>query len=237
MLAGCRPLTAAAAPRASELPSAAPSGVVAGSATADDYLWFAGVEDLADGFCFTWVRGLTPQQVITATGGQDLERIDWEQLVGSGDGQQAGAEQYFYGVAHVAAWSLLIEDNGTFGTTDDRVRPLSRGTTLVSHYRAPDGHGRLLVLEDEAVRLDFDPIEADKIIGRATGGLAPVIDAAGFSYAQRFRSGDQTAYRTYCTAAAFALTERLTGVAMTEKLLETLTYLLASVPRLRPSGG
>jgi hypothetical protein len=255
MLAGCGPLTAAAAPRASELPSAEPSGaasvrpsgvVLAGpsrvasagrAATAEDYLWFAGVDDLADGFCFTWVRGLTPEQVINATGGQDLERIDWEQLVGSGDGQQTGAEQYFYGVAHVADWSLLIEDNGTFGTTDDRVGPLSRGTTLVSHYRAGDGHGRLLVLEDEAVRLDFDPIEAEKITGRAADAFAPFLDAAGFSYAQRLRSGDQAAYRTYCTAAAFALTERLTGVAMTEKLLETLTYLLTSVPRSLHPGG
>jgi Family of unknown function (DUF6461) len=234
-------VTAAAAPRASESPSASPSGLVAGSegraATADDYLWFAGVDDLADGFCFTWVRGLTPAQVITATGGQNLERIGWEQLVGSGDGQQEGAEQYFYGVAHVGDWSLLVEDNGTFGTTDDRVRPLSRGTTLVSHYRARDGHGRLLVLEDEAVRLDFDPIEAGEITGRAADALTPVIDAAGFPYARRLRSGDQTAYRTYCTAAAFALTERLTGVAMTENLLETLTYLLTSVPRRIPTVG
>jgi hypothetical protein len=201
------------------------------AATADDYRWFAGVDDLAEGFCFTWVRGLTPQQVIKATGGTELERIAWEQLVGSGDGQQAGADRYFFGIAHIGEWALLVEDNGSFGTTDSRVGPLSRGTTLVSHYRARDGHGRLLVLEDEDVRLDFDPIEAEKITGRAADALAPVIDAAGFSSAQRLRSGDQAAYRTYCMEAAFALTERLTGVAMTEDLLEKLTYLLTSVLR------
>jgi hypothetical protein len=221
-------------PLASGLPSVAPSGsglLVGRAATADDYSWFAGVDDLADGFCFTWVRGLTPQQVIKATGGKELERVVWEQLVGSGDGQQAGADRYFYGVAHVGEWALLVEDSGTFGTTDSRVRPLSRGTTLVSNYRARDGHGRLLVLEDEEVRLDFDPIEAEKITGRAADALALVIDAAGFSYAQSLRSGDPTVYRRYCMEAAFALTERLTGVAMTEDLLEKLTYLLTSVPR------
>ena len=208
-----------------------PGLIVGRAATAEDYAWFAGVDDLAEGFCFTWVRGLTPEQVITLTGGTELERIAWEQLVGSGDGQEAGADRYFYGVAHVGDWALLVEDSGSFGTTDSRVRPLSRGTTLVSHYRARDGHGRLLVLEDEDVRLDFDPIEAEKITGRGAGSLAPIIDAAGFSYARRLRSGDQTAYRKYCMEAAFALTERLTGIGMTEDLLEKLTYLLTSVPR------
>jgi hypothetical protein len=189
------------------------------------------VGDLAEGFCFTWVRGLTPEQVITSTGGKELERVAWEQLVGSGDGQETGADRYFYGVAHVGDWALLVEDSGSFGTTDSRVRPLSRGTTLVSHYRARDGHGRVLVFKDEDVRLDFDPIDAEKIAGRGADSLAPIIDAAGFAYAQRLRSGKQTAYRTYCMEAAFALTERLTGIGITEELLQKLTYLLTSVLR------
>jgi hypothetical protein len=214
-----------------EPPGSVPALVVGRAATAEDYRWFAGVSDLAEGFCFTWVRGLTPQQVIELTGGTELERVAWDQLVGSGDGQQAGADRYFYGVAHVGDWSLLVEDSGNFGTTDSRVRPLSKGTTLVSHYRARDGHGRVLVLEDEDVRLDFDPIEPGKITGRGADSLAPVIDAAGFTYAQELRSGDQTAYRAYCMEAAFALTERLTGIGMTEDLVENSTYLLTSVPR------
>lgn len=242
MLAGCQATGAGAAPRESSVPSALPSPsvspspspslIVGRAAVAEDYRWFDGIEDLEDGFCFTWVRERTPQQVITDTGGKELERIGWNQLVGSGDGQQAGADRYFFGVAHVAEWSLLVEDGGTFGTTDSQVRPLSRGTTLISHYHARDGHGRLLVLDDETVRLDFDPAASDRLTGASATDLAPVIDAAGFTRARQLRpTTTQPTYQAYCVAAAFALTERMTGVGMTEALLQTLTYLLTSVPR------
>ena len=200
-------------------------------AVAADYAWFSGVEDLALGFCFTWVRGLTPEQVIKTSAGRELERIGWEQLVGSGDGQQAGSEQYFYGVAHVGDWALLVEDNGAFGTTDLEARTLSRGTTLASFSWKASGGGRVLVLEDGSYRLDFDPVAAGKLSGWGVSELAPVVQAAGFLAARELRGGDQGEYRNYCRSSAFAFVERVTGVAMTEELLKTLTYLLTSVPR------
>jgi hypothetical protein len=201
--------------------------VLGRKAVAGDYRWFAGVDDLAEGFCFTWVRGLTPEQVIQVSAGKELERIGWEQLVGSGDGQAAGADRFFYGVAHVGDWALLVEDNGTFGTTDEQVRTLSRGTTLVSFYWGADGHARVLVLEDASFRLDFDPLEAGKLSGWGADALKPLVDAAGFAAAPAAGGID----RTYCKEAAFAFVERVTGVAMTKDLLEKLTYLLTSVKR------
>jgi hypothetical protein len=242
-LTGCGSVLAGAAPRESEGPApaspsasvaspSAPALIVGRDAVAADYRWFAGVDDLREGFCFTWVRGLTPQQVIQRSEGQELERIGWEQLVGSGDGQAAGADRFFYGVAHVADWALLVEDNGTFGTTDSEVRTLSLGTTLVSFYSGADGRARVLVLEDASFRLDFDPLEAGKLSGWGADALAPMVDAAGFGAAQALRrDGDQREYRRYCMEASFAFVERLTGVAMTLSLLEKLTYLLTSVER------
>jgi hypothetical protein len=235
LLAGCEPVRATAAPvEPGQSPGAVvpePAVSVAGrAAVPGDYAWFAEIKDFGEGFCFTWVHGMTPAQVIKASGGKELERIGWEQLVGSGDGQDAGAGQYFYGVAHVGDWALLVEDGGAFGATESRVGPLSRGTTVVSHWRAADGHGRLLVLEDQAVRLDFDPVEPEKVGGRGAASLASVMEAAGFQEAQRLRAGDPAKYQQWCMEAAFALTERLTGVAMTRALLEKLTYLLTSVP-------
>ena len=242
MLGGCQAARAGEAPvggggspavpavKLSPAPAVSSLLVVGRAAVAEDYRWFGGVQDFGHGFCFTWVQGRTPQQVIKATGGKELERIGWDQLVGSGDGQQTWADRYFYGTAHVAEWALMVEDGGDFGTTDSRVLPLSRGTTLISHYRREDGRGRLLALEDGKVRLDFDPLDAGKRVGSGAVDLAPVIDDAGFGAARRLRSGDQGEYRAYCTEAAFALVERMTGVAMTKELLETLTYLLTSVP-------
>jgi hypothetical protein len=178
------------------------------------------------------VQNLTSQQVFTRLGATELERISWRQLVGSGDGQQPGATQSFFGAATVGNWSLMVEDNGALGTTNSVVDPLSAGTTVVSHYRGGDGHGRLLLLSDRQVWLDFDPIEPQKRTGVAAGDLAPVIDAVGFRYAASIRLGeDPKAYRAYCMRAAFALTERLTGIPMTLDLLHGRTYLLASLPR------
>ncbi|WP_424535488.1 DUF6461 domain-containing protein [Sphaerisporangium viridialbum] len=41
-------------------------------ATPDDYAWFSyeRFPDLADAYCFTYVRGLTPEQLVTRLGGQ-----------------------------------------------------------------------------------------------------------------------------------------------------------------------
>ena len=231
-LAGCGPRGLGSVPAVSQ----SSAGVRA--ATAGDYRWFEADGDLAKGFCFTWVKGLNPQQVIKRLGGRELERVDWQQVVGSGDGQQAGANDYFVGIARVGAWALMVEDNGTLGTTDTLVVPLSAGTTLISHYRKADGHGRLLFLADREVRLDFDPTDPKKLGGSGAGALAPVIDAAGFGDAETMRpTEDPARYRTYCMEAAFALTERLTGVPMTLDLLTTMTYRLTRVPGTRRDPG
>jgi hypothetical protein len=143
-------------------------------------------------------------------------------LVGSGDGQSGRAERYFVGVARVENWSLIVEDNGDLGVTESIVRPLSAGTSVVAHQRGADGHGRFLLLEDTAIQLDFDPQAYAKVSGSRAAELAPMLPAVGFA------AGDKPAQ---CTAAAFALTERLTGTEMTQDLLRDRTYLLTSVPR------
>jgi hypothetical protein len=200
------------------------------AAVAEDYQWFSSVTDLADGFCFTWVRNLTPPQVIKQAGGKELERISWDQLVGSGDGQQAGSDRYFFGVAHVGDdWSLLVEDNGDFGTTLSRVGPLSRNTTVISNFQGRDGTARLLVLRNGTIRLDFNPQTPETMTGQDATWLRSLADISGFRSAARLKT-NPAKYRAYCTAASFALVERLVGIAMTRQLLDVETYLLTSVP-------
>jgi hypothetical protein len=210
---------AACGPRGIEAAAAAtPRAAVAG-----DYEWFVQDRDLANGFCFTWVRGLSTRQVLTRLHAKDLERVYWEQLVGSGDGQRAPADRYFFGVARIDNWVLIVEDRGDLGTTDRLMIPLSRGTTLVSHYNAGDGHGRFLLLGDGRVELDFDPLtEAGPRTGSRIVELAPVIAAAGLGV---------TAGPAQHVAAALALTERITGISMTLELLREKTYLLTTLTR------
>ncbi|MFF5295078.1 DUF6461 domain-containing protein [Paractinoplanes globisporus] len=210
---------AACSPRRSGTPAAA---ATARAAVADDYWWFALEPDLDRGFCFTWVKGLTPQQVLKRLGGKELERITWQQLVGSGDGPSEPTDRYFIGVARVEDWSLIVEDAGDLGVTEQLVRPLSAGTTVVAHQRGPDGHGRFLLLEDSAIELDFDPLAPATVAGSRAAELASMMSSVGFG------RGDDPAQGT---AAAFALTERLTGTEMTQELLRSRTYLLTTVPR------
>ncbi len=212
-LAGCTS-------RGSGTPGSA--GAASRDAVADDYWWFTLEPDLSKGFCFTWVRGRTPNQVLKRLGGIELERIGWQQLVGSGDGERLPGDRYFIGVARVDDWSLIVEDHGDLGVTDRLVLPLSLGTRVVSHYRAADGHGRFLLLDDAAIELDFDPTATGKLSGGRAVELAPMLTAAGFGL------GDGPAAPV---EASFALAERLTGIAMTKELLRTSTYLLTTVPR------
>lgn len=214
-LAGCtskQPTAPAVAPRV---------------AVAEDYWWFNLDQDLTKGFCFTWVQGLIPKQVLTRLGGKELERVNWQQLVGSGDGPQGAADRYFIGVARVDDWSLIVEDAGDLGVTERLVLPLSKKTRVVAHHRGADGHGRFLLIEDGVIELDFDPLAPNRPgwpKGTEAGELAPLLTEVGFDASGRDLSRSME--------AAFALTERLTSIPMTEDLLRSRTYLLTGVPRL-----
>ncbi len=193
------------------------------AAVAGDYRWFAANTDLSKGFSFVWVKGLETKEVLQRLGGEELERVYWNQLVSSGDGQRGDASRMFFGIARMSeTWVLVVEDNGTLGTTESLLRPLSRGTTVISHYRAANGRSRLLLLTDQAVDLDADPVTGKSRAGGRATELAPTLAAVGFGASNDPAQG---------TAAALALTERLTGVAMTQELLNSRTYVLGWAPR------
>ena len=202
------------------------SGTPPGAAVAADYRWLAADPDLRRGFSFVWVRSRTTAQVLDLLGAQEMERVPWNQLVSSGDGQRGVADRFFFGVSRINdEWVLIVEDNGALGTTDEMLRRLSAGTTVISNYRAPTGRDRLLVRTGDRVDLDFDPLTGTAQRGARTAELSPTMAAVGF--------GSSTE-PVHSTAAALALTERLTGIAVTEELLRSKTYLLSSAPR--PSG-
>ena len=193
------------------------------AAVADDYWWFALEPDLDKGFCFTWVKELTPPEVLKRLGGKELERVNWQQLVGSGDGESGPNDRYFIGVARVEGWSLIVEDNGDLGVTEQLVRPLSYGTTVVAHHHGADGHGRFLLLQNTTIELDFDPLAPARLTGRLAAELAPTVASAGFGRKDRPERSVE---------AAMALTERFTGTEMTRDLLYSHTYVLATVPKI-----
>ena len=211
---------AACSPRRSGTPAAA---ATPRAAVADDYWWFALEPDFSKGFCFTWIKGLTPKQVLTRVHGKELERITWPQLVGAGDGPTGVTDRYYFGVTRVEGWTLIVEDNGDLGVNEQLVRPLSKGTTVVAHRRGADARGRFLLLQDGVIELDLDPMAPATAAGSRAPEFAPTLASVGFGI------GDDPARSM---EAAFALTERLTGTEMTRELLRTNTYLFSVA--LRP---
>jgi hypothetical protein len=196
--------------------------VSASGAPAADLIWPLRDTDLAAGFGFTLVQDIKPAQVIQRLGGKELERVEWHQLVGPGDGEADDSRRYFVGLARLGDWTLIAEDAGDLGVTPSIVRPLSAGRSVLAFHRAADGRGRLLVLEDEEILLDFDSETPERWGGSRPGDFVPAMGAAGLL------GGTNV---TEPTGPALAFLAAQTGVALTRELLAERTYLLVTVPK------
>ncbi|MEV6303728.1 DUF6461 domain-containing protein [Actinoplanes sp. NPDC051861] len=188
-----------------------------------DYQWPRWESGLGAGFCFTLVEDLTPAEVVERLGGEELERVEWLRLVAAGDGEQAGADRYFLGVARIDDWSVIVEDNGSLGVTQRLVSPLSRDGRVLAYRGDAEGAGRLLVLRNGDLELDFDSRQPDRWGGLRPGDYMPAMRAAGLL-------GGSTV--THPTGPALAFLAGQTGVSLTRELLAERTYLLVTVPKV-----
>ena len=174
------------------------------------------------GFCFTLVADLKPYQVIERLGGKELERVEWHQLVGPGDGEVDASRRYFVGLARIGDWTLIVEDAGELGVTEEIVRPLSEGRSVLAYRSDATGRGRLLVLENEQVLLDFDSETPERWGGSRPGDFVPAMRASGLL------GGTDV---TEPTGPALAFLAARTGVALTREQLIERTYVLVTVPK------
>jgi hypothetical protein len=202
---------------ASPGPGSRPTAQVAGG----DYGWFEPNDELTDGFCFTWVAALTPEQVVQRLGGRRLRatgwRADWEAFPGRRSGETVMA------VARMPGWSLIVEDNGVLAFRDDLLARLSAGTTVVTHSRNVELDSRFAVLKNRELQVAFDPYDPGDRTGSRPDTLLALMRAVGFT------PDDQDGENAGATESAFALTERLTGVPMTAASLHSATYLVTAV--------
>lgn len=199
------------------LPESRPTGQAAGG----DYGWFETNDELTAGFCFTWIAGLTPEQVVQRLGGRRLRttgwRADWASLPGRRSGEAVMA------VAQMPGWSVIVEDNGVLALRDDLLERLSAGTTVVTHYRNVELDSRFALLKNGELQVAFDPYDPGDRIGRRPDALLADMRAVGLT------PDDQDSDDAEATESAFALTERLTGVPMTAASLHSAHYLVTAV--------
>ncbi len=197
--------------------------------TADDYIWLRERHaPLMHAYCVTLVREIAPERLL-----QELGAVEDIRVTGVGalcepsydSWDKYGGDPLFVGVAAVGDWSLMVEHNGYLGVTGNLMLPISRGRTVVSHFRNVNAVDRFYWFEDGETRLRFEPLFAHTRTGSHADQLLTEMRESGFD----LRKGDDRSHHLH-TDAAFALAHRLTGVRLTPELFESLPFVCGAVP-------
>ncbi|MGW6742590.1 DUF6461 domain-containing protein [Streptomyces sp. NPDC055025] len=195
--------------------------------TGADYAWFEDdFPDIAEAFCFTLVRGLSPAELMSRLGGRPEAP-----LRGIAAAVDATFARYDLGkedrqlvaMTTVGTWTLLIEPNGYLGVTEEQALPASAGTSWISHFTNINAVGTFLWAEDRVLRLCFDPMFPEDRWGTEPDELLDVMRQIGFHLEAEDPETD------FSPQAAFALAEHLTGIAITPALLQDTTFTCATV--------
>jgi Family of unknown function (DUF6461) len=200
------------------------------TAVASDYAWFMQrFPDLAEAYCLTLVRGLTPVELLTRVGlrAQPWQAVGVAQLMKpayAGWDAHPG-EVLFIGAASVDDWVLAVEPNGFLGATEQIIVPLSAGTRLVSHFRNVNAVDRFYWVEEGDIRVQFEPLFPARRWGSHPDDLVEAMRRVGF----RLGDGEDASPQLH-TEAAFALAEHLTGIRLTPAFLDEATYLCGTAP-------
>ncbi|GAA1009728.1 hypothetical protein Aple_022140 [Acrocarpospora pleiomorpha] len=197
-------------------------------ATPDDYSWFSRERfpGLADAYCFTYVRGLTPEELMTRLGVrvEDCSRMTLDELI----------RRQTFGAVAVGDWVLLVEAHGGLGVTEEIIMPLSAGTRLVSHfYLEVDGMDYFHWIDDAKIRFEF--LHQEGYSHWIKDGKIQFMFRHHENYSEEMpdelaETLERIDSPVYPIAdphegPAFLLAERVTGITMTPQLLEESTYL------------
>ncbi|MGV9771307.1 DUF6461 domain-containing protein [Streptosporangium sp. NPDC003464] len=202
----------------------------------DDYSWFSRERfpEFADAYCFTYVRGLTLEEVVTRLGVrvEDCSRVTLDELI----------RWQTFGAVAVGDWVLLVEACSGLGVTEEIIMPLSAGTRLISHfYLDVDDMDYFYWIDDGKIRFEFAHDEGYS--HRIDDGRIQFMFRPHESYSEEMPDElaeilERIDSPVYSIAAphkgpAFLMAERLTGITMTPQLLEESTYLGGVVPGSR----
>ncbi|TXS52801.1 hypothetical protein EAO77_19670 [Streptomyces sp. t39] len=197
------------------------------TATAAEYLWFEhNFSELANAYCITLVRGLSPADVLhrldgrrepPRTGADEADEAAYD-LLSADDSRQLLA------MTTVGGWTLIIEPNGYLGVSEEWALPAPAGTRWVSHFVNINGLDAFVWAEDTTKCLWFEPMFPDERLGTTPDGLLQPMHGVGFQFwAETSDTADSLA-----GPAAFALAGYLTGVRVTAELLRETTFVCGS---------
>ncbi|WP_331725302.1 DUF6461 domain-containing protein [Streptomyces zaomyceticus] len=195
--------------------------------TGADYSWFEDdFPDIAEAYCFTLVRGLSPAELMSRLEGRPEAPLQGIAAVADAAFAQYDLEErdrQLVAMTTVGTWTLLIEPNGYLGVTEEQALPASAGTSWISHFTNINAVGTFLWAEDQVLRLCFDPMFPEDRWGTEPDELRDVMEGIGFHF------DDDDPEKDLSAPAAFALAEHLTGVAVTPALLQDTTFTCTTV--------
>ncbi|MGW4872460.1 DUF6461 domain-containing protein [Streptomyces chartreusis] len=208
------------------------------SATAHDYAWIRTSRvfrhAMESGYTLTPIRGRTPGEALRAMGAEPRGTGEGTAgLIEADDAHRAEVDYDYWDESYVAGafstpgesgdWTLVLGFDGGLGIASTCVETLS-----VAH--STNG-GKPIHLfhwfEDGELRTTFeDPSSRD---GNTPDELVPLLREVGFPLTSEGEH-DESAPDVDRKAAVLALAERLTGIRVTESLLQGATFELGLVP-------
>ncbi|MFJ2728118.1 DUF6461 domain-containing protein [Streptomyces collinus] len=211
------------------------------SVTAHDYAWIRTSplfhHMMESGYTLTLIRGRSPQEVLRAMGAKPRGTGEGTAgLIEADDAHRAEVDYDYWDESYVAGafkapgengdWTVVLGFDGGLGMPC--VETLSEGGRVVAHS---SNGGKPIHLfhwfEDGELRTTFeDPSARD---GNSPDELVPLLREVGFPLTPEGEH-DESASVVDGKAAVLALAERLTGVRVTESLLQDATYELGLVP-------
>lgn len=213
------------------------------SVTAHDYAWIRTSplfrHAMESGYTLTLIQGRTPREVLRAMAAEPRGTGEGTAgLIEADDAHRAEVDHDYWDESYVAGafstpgengdWTLVLGFDGGLGIAGASVEALSQGGRVVAH--STNG-GKPIHLfhwfEDGELRTTFEGPSARD--GNTPDELVPLLREVGFPLAPGGEH-DESAPDVDRKAAVLALAERLTGIRVTESLLQGATYELGLVP-------
>ncbi|MFF5897513.1 DUF6461 domain-containing protein [Streptomyces argenteolus] len=211
--------------------------------TAHDYAWIRTSplfrHAMESGYTLTLIQGRSPHEVLRAMEAEPNGTGDGTAgLIEADEAHRAEADDDPWDESYVAGafsapgergdWTLVLGFDGGLGIEGACVETLSRGGRAVAHS---SNGGKPIHLfhwfEDGELRTTFEvPSVRD---GNSPDELVPLLRDVGFPLTPQGEH-DESAPAVDRKAAVLALAERLTGIRVTESLLQDATYELGLVP-------
>lgn len=201
------------------------------SATVADYLWWQSFRpDWADAHCVTLISDTESARVIDVLGGHTVAQVSGIDALMTRSFEHWGdthdSEAAVIGVTDIGAgWTLIAEVNGYLGVTAELIAPVSACRTVVSHFRNVNAVYRFNWWRDGQLLTDLDLLFPAERFGTEPDALVEHLQEVGIPL-----GSNDDASSVDLSAAAFALAERITGVACTPELFERAAFTVATVP-------